>query len=127
MRLLLDTHVLLWALNDSKSLGTVARHELVSAVEVYVSAASLWEMRHKRESGQLQLPTGWAAAIIRSGYSELAVGWSHINLSEAIQLPEPDVYDSVLLAQAKTEQLTLLTGDPVILAAYPDSTMDARV
>lgn len=126
MRLLLDTHVLLWALQDSQLLGSEARELLHHAEVAYVSAASVWESHIKAELGRLTLPEGFITAIGQSGFRELPVGWEHTAAIDRIKLPHRDPFDRLLMAQAECEQLVLLTVDEVLLTTYPALCFDAR-
>jgi len=101
VRLLLDTHVLLWALQDSPLLGSEARELLHHAEAAYVSAASVWESHIKADLGRLTLPEGFIAAIGQSGFRELPVGWEHTAAIDRIKLPHRDPFDRLLMAQAE--------------------------
>ncbi len=124
--LLLDTHVLLWLLDDSPRLGTRARDRIAKGPAVYVSAASTWELAIKKSIGKLELPDDFGAAIELSGLRDLPVTRRHAWDSQLVTLPHEDPFDAVLVAQARAEKLTLLTVDGKLLAAVPDS-VDARL
>jgi PIN domain nuclease of toxin-antitoxin system len=76
VRLLLDTQVLLWWLADHPSLSAVARAAIAAEPDVYVSAASAWEIASKRALGKLEAPADLAAAVEESDFRRLAVGSS---------------------------------------------------
>jgi len=124
--LLLDTHVLLWLLDDSPLLGNTARDRITSSAAVYVSAASTWELTIKSAIGKLALPDDLDDAIERSGLRDLAVTRRHTLASDLTALPHKDPFDALLVAQAKTERLLLLTADTKLLTALPD-VVDARL
>lgn len=126
MRYLLDTHVLLWILSDSGSLGSESRNMLEAANAIYVSSASVWEIRIKVALGKLIIPDDFLTAIIHLGFGELALAWDHVNEIGKIELPHKDPFDRALLAQAWKEQLTLVTADDILLKAQPILCLDAR-
>lgn len=120
MRLLLDTHVFLWAVAASPLLKPAARRLIEAADEVYVSAASIWEAAIKARLGKLVAdPHELAAAIEPSGFIELPVRASHAAGVGALQLHHNDPFDRLLLAQALAEPLRLVTSDAV-LAQYSE-------
>lgn len=117
MRILLDTHIYLWWLQDSPKLSTQARSNIESATEVYVSSASIWEAAIKISIGKLEADIeALAAHIVKSGFIELPVLARHsIQLT---RLPEHhrDPFDRMLVAQAMCEPLRLLTADQQLVA-----------
>jgi PIN domain nuclease of toxin-antitoxin system len=127
VRLLLDTHVLLWALQDSPSLGVDARLKMKRAEAIYVSAASIWEARIKQGIGKLSLPEGFMGAIAASGFTELPVGWEPADQIGEVALPHRDPFDRLLLTQAAQEGLVLATADAVLLKSYAVLCLDARI
>jgi PIN domain nuclease of toxin-antitoxin system len=120
MRLLLDTHIFLWAVAGSPQLKTAGRRLIESADEVYVSAASIWEVAIKARLGKIKADANaLAAAIEASGFVELPVTAVHAAGVAQLALHHNDPFDRLLLAQALAEPLKLLTVDPV-LARYSD-------
>jgi len=120
MRLLLDTHVFLWAVAGSPLLKPAARRLLESADEVYVSAASIWEIAIKSRLGKIEAdPQELAAAIEASGFSELPVRATHAAGIAHLALHHNDPFDRLLIAQALAEPLRLITADET-LAKYSD-------
>lgn len=120
MRLLLDTHIFLWVLAGSALLKPAARRLIESADQVYVSAASIWEIAIKARLGKIDAdPDEVAAAIDASGFIELAVRAAHATGVAKLALHHNDPFDRLLIAQALAEPLKLLTADPV-LAQYSD-------
>ncbi|MDT5350670.1 MAG: hypothetical protein QOH91_3957 [Mycobacterium sp.] len=124
--LLLDTHVLLWLLDDSPRLGIEARDRIAGSATVYVSAASTWELAIKAAIGKIALPDDLDEAIDRSALRDLPVTRRHILASDLTALPHKDPFDAILVAQARVERLTLLTADAKLLTALPDA-VDARL
>ena len=120
MRLLLDTHVFLWAVAGSALLKPAARRTIESADEVYVSAASIWEVAIKSRLGKIAADVDeLAAAIGASGFLELPVKATHAAGVARLALHHNDPFDRLLIAQALAEPLKLLTADAV-LAQYSD-------
>lgn len=118
MRLLLDTHIFLWAVADSTLLRSSARRWIESADEVFVSAASIWEIAIKARLGKIDAdPDELEAAIAASGFSELPVRARHAKGVVALPLHHADPFDRLLVAQAIAEPMWLLTADAA-LAPY---------
>lgn len=123
MRLLLDTHLLLWAAADSRRLPGEARALLEdTGNDAYYSAASIWEVAIKSSLGRRDFRIdidGLLAALPRMGLAELPV--SAVHASGVAKLPpiHRDPFDRMLVAQSIAEPLTLLTNDAV-LARYWD-------
>lgn len=114
MRLLLDTHVLLWWLADHPALSVVAEAAIEREPDVYVSAISAWEIAIKRALGKLEAPSDLAAAVEDSDFRQLAVGFEHAAVAGALPRHHDDPFDRMLVAQAQHEGLTIVTGDPRI-------------
>ena len=115
MRLLLDTHALLWWLADDVRLGERARRVIAAPEnDVYVSAASAWEIAIKAGLGKVSAPNDLAEQIDASAFFALPIDVVHA--LEVRQLPEHhrDPFDRLLVAQARLEGLTLVTADPRI-------------
>lgn len=121
MRLLLDTHVFLWALGSSERLSPRVTALLTDPrVAVHVSAVSLWECAIKRQLGRLRIAEGidLAGAVTASGFTELPVSGLHATRTEMLPAIHRDPFDRMLIAQSLEEQLTLVTADGQI-PAYP--------
>ena len=116
MRLLLDTQVFLWWLADSRKLGKPARDRIEAADEVYVSAASIVECEAKVAAGLLEADTEEVASGIRgSGFLELPVRVRAAAAASSLKrVPDVDFFDRLLLAQAMSEPLRLLTTNPAL-------------
>lgn len=120
MRLLLDTHLFLWAVGGSPLLKPVVRHVIESAEHVYVSAASIWEIAIKSRVGKIEAdPDELVAAIDASGFEPLPVTTAHAAAVWRLPLHHHDPFDRLLVAQSITEPLRLLTAD-AILGRYSD-------
>ncbi len=112
MRLLLDTHVALWAIADSRRLSKVARATILDASDVYVSAASVWEIAIKRTIGKIDIDADTFAGAVRdSGFLSLSITDRHAARVQALPLLHADPFDRLLIAQAIIEPLRLLTAD----------------
>ncbi len=118
MRLLLDTHVFLWAVTANRSLKSSAREFLSKADAVYVSAASIWEIAIKAKLGKIEAdPASLADAIEVSGFQELPVSARHAAAVAKLPQHHKDPFDRLLLAQAFFEPLRFVTVDGT-LAVY---------
>ena len=124
MRLLLDTHALVWFLIDRKRIPARLLAILVDPVQVvYVSAIAVWEATVKAGIGKLSLPLDELEAIIvESGFSELPVTFAHALEVRHLPLIHRDPFDRLLVAQARHDGLTLVTRDPTV-RRYPIDTL----
>src|SRR5579859_4820984 len=122
MKLLLDTHLLLWAAEDAKRLPKLGRQMIQDLDnEVLFSAASLWEITIKRGLGREDLqvdPRVLRRALLDNGYTELAITSEHAINTDHLPSTHKDPFDRLLVAQAMVEGITLLTSDAK-LAGYP--------
>ena len=114
-RLLLDTHVLLWAFEDNPELGPGAREAIADpGNEVFVSAATVWEIAIKRSLGKVEFPGNVSAAVEAAGFAELAVTFFHAEQAGDLPPHHRDPFDRMLVAQAQAEGLVLVTNDAAI-------------
>jgi PIN domain nuclease of toxin-antitoxin system len=109
MRLLLDTHAFLWW--DDGDLPDAVVELVQAADEVFVSAASAWEMSIKSALGKLKTNSSLAAAIADYGFAELPITMAHAEAVRALPMHHRDPFDRLLIAQARVETLALLTHD----------------
>lgn len=115
MRVLLDTHIFLWAVAGSPSLKAAARRQIESAEAAYVSAASIWEIAIKARLGKIEADADeLVGAIEDSGFIELPVRAAHAAGVARLPPLHNDPFDRLLVAQAMAEPLRLLTADPVL-------------
>lgn len=120
MSLLLDTHALLWWLADTE-LTDEARDAIADPDHlVAVSAASIWEIAIKRELGKLDAPNGAGAVAMAAGFEPLDITFDHAASAGALPPHHRDPFDRMLVAQARTEGLTIVTRDP----AFADYDID---
>ena len=114
-RLLLDTHVLLWALEDSRALSVDARQSIADTRnEVFVSAVSIWEMAIKRSLGKLRAPDNLADTVQEAGFAALPITLAHAEQAGMLPPHHRDPFDRMLVAQALAEGLVLVTDDALI-------------
>lgn len=115
MRLLLDTSTLLWWLDGDAKLGPSVRAAIADPDnEVFVSSASAWEISVKRASGKLDAPFDIATALERNHFIELPIEVTHAVAAGQLPPHHNDPFDRMLVAQAKRENLTLVTSDAQI-------------
>ena len=113
MRLLVDTHILLWALNDDPRLDSKGKHALLEAQETIVSAATIWEISIKRALGKLKVSENPIKYTVAAGYIPLSITWGHADIAGALPPYHADPFDRLLIAQAQCEGLTILTKDSI--------------
>ncbi len=112
MRLLLDTHTLLWWLSDNETLRDEARSAIAAeGNSVFVSAASAWEISIKRSRGKLDAPTDLEEQVTRNRFEPLPINISHAHTAGSLPRHHDDPFDRMLIAQAQAEELTLVTRD----------------
>ncbi|HSL02676.1 MAG TPA: type II toxin-antitoxin system VapC family toxin [Nitrospiraceae bacterium] len=126
MKLLLDTHLLLWWLGNSSSLSEKAR-QLIGEPEntVFISAVSLWEIWLKESLGKLRLPSNFEDRLAAEPFEALPLTAGQARHVALLPWHHRDPFDRMLIAQAEVEHLILLTADEVV-AAYGDCVRLAR-
>jgi PIN domain nuclease of toxin-antitoxin system len=126
VRLLLDTHVLLWWLEDCPSLSTRSR-ELIADPEntVFVSAVSMWEIWLKQSLGKLRLPLDFDERLAAEPFENLPLTATQARRVALLPWCHRDPFDRMLIAQAQSERLVLLTSDEA-LAAYGQAVLFDR-
>jgi PIN domain nuclease of toxin-antitoxin system len=111
MRLLLDTHAVLWWRTDSQRLGREARQAIAGAETVWVSAVSGWEVAIKRALGKLQFAGSFIDLVNAGDFSELPLSLRHAERLTGLAPHHADPFDRMLIAQALVEGLTIVTHD----------------
>ena len=110
-KLLLDTHVFLWWRTDDPLLQEAARSAIGEADVVFVSAATAWEAAVKASLGRLELPDTVESGVEDSGFEKMQISFSHAEAAAALPPHHGDPFDRMLVAQAISEDLTLVTHD----------------
>jgi PIN domain nuclease of toxin-antitoxin system len=122
VKLLLDTHLLLWVAGQPERLSTLATTLLADPRnELLFSAASLWEVAIKRGLGRADFrvePRLLRRGLLDNGYRELPIAGEHAVAIDSLPPIHKDPFDRILVAQAMIEGITLLTSDPLV-AQYP--------
>lgn len=118
MRLLLDSHAFVWWIADSDRLSARAYRLIADeAHEIFVSAATAWELATKYRLGKLPLPEeaafDMAGAIVGQGFRELPIGVQDASLAGRLPGPHRDPFDRMLMAQAASHGLVLVSRDEV--------------
>ncbi len=121
--ILVDTHVVIWAINNDRNLSSLARSLLVNDSEqLYISAVSAWEIGRKHRSGKLpevaQLMTSFAQQLRAAGYLFLSVDVDHSLLASSFTMDHKNPFDRLIVAQAILEKMPLLSADKT-LDAFP--------
>ncbi len=120
MQILLDTHLVIWALSEPDKLSNEAKKLINNADQLFVSSASLWEMAIKSGLGKLEADLdAITAELNRLGVVELAVSWQHAKQVKLLPHYHRDPFDRLIVSQAMSEPLILLTHDK-ILSQYTD-------
>ena len=118
MRVLIDTHLLLWAASDPERLSAAARTELENPENIPMfSAASLWEIAIKNGLGRADFAVDAALlrrGLLENGYEELAIMSQHAVFVGRLPALHKDPFDRILVAQSLTEGIMLVTSDAMV-------------
>jgi len=124
-RILIDTHVFLWWLQDNKLLGKISKKLIGDGTnEIYVSAVSIWEISIKKSLGKLQAPDGLVIIVEEEGFEKLDISLHHAELIANLPKIHNDPFDRMLIAQAMANGTELMTADTII-PQYSVKTIDA--
>ena len=112
MRLLLDAHAFLWWVTDSSRLSDEARGAISEpANDIAIGIGSLWELAIKRTLRKLDFPFDFEVVLRDEGFDLLAINYGHLRALEHLPLHHGDPFDRLLIAQATTEKLSIVTND----------------
>ena len=117
MRLLLDTHILLWWLDSPERISDIASAAIANEPAIFVSAVVAWEIAIKRATGKLDATFDMIAELAQEGFHPLPITLEHALAAGALEPHHRDPFDRMLIAQAQVEDLVLVTADPQ-LAKY---------
>lgn len=121
MRLLLDTHTFLWWVENSARLPKRFRDAIAEpANDVFVSAVTVWEIAIKRRTGRIILSGGIVEEIRSHGFQPLPIAVGHAEAVEQLPVIHRDPFDRMLVAQAMSEGLILLTVDAQMVQYAPN-------
>ncbi|MGH3429374.1 MAG: type II toxin-antitoxin system VapC family toxin [Mycobacteriales bacterium] len=125
LKLLVDTHAALWWLLDDLRLSATARQAIAGAEEPLLSAGTLFEVAIKVSLGKLKVADEWAEELLAEGFGLLPIAPAHAQAYRELPYatvngkPLRDPFDRLLVAQAETEGILIVTRDPGILAHGP--------
>ena len=123
MKVLLDSHIALWAMAAPKKLSRQSRKILgYGNTDIYVSSATIWELRLKESRGKLKIPENFETVLMEENIQELPIKWIHSKVSVGLPNIHSDPFDRILIAQATVEDLVLVTQDQKI-RTYPIATL----
>jgi PIN domain nuclease of toxin-antitoxin system len=112
MNLFLDTHILLWWLDDNKSLSRQAREAIATTDNlIFISVAVIWEMRIKQALGKLEIPSDFLSVLKQQGFEILSITANHAHKVGDLPMHHRDPFDRMLIVQAMEEGLTIMTHD----------------
>ena len=115
MNLLLDTHTLIWALENNATLSEEARNAIINGKNmVFVSAVSAWEISIKEAIGKLKVPDNLQEEISLHRFTPLNINFEHAKRAGELPPLHKDPFDRMLIAQAEIEKLILVTRDRLI-------------
>lgn len=113
MRLLLDTHVVLWWQQGDPRLSAQTRRAIASADSVFVSVAALWEIVIKSQAGKLQASLDAVFDLSKDGFRELPIRGLHARVAGELPPHHKDPFDRMMAAQAEVDGLTFVTSDAI--------------
>ena len=115
MNFLLDTHTLIWTLENNLTLSHKARDAIINGENmIFVSSVSAWEISIKKSMGKLETPDNLYEEIRLHRFTELKINFEHAQLAGKLPAIHKDPFDRMLISQAIIEKLTLITRDKQI-------------
>jgi PIN domain nuclease of toxin-antitoxin system len=117
MKYLIDTHILLWWLSGHKKLSPKIQNLIEDPLNsIFVSTASLWEIIIKKIIGKLEFPDiEFSQLLVEQQFEELAISSKYLDELENLPLIHADPFDRIIIAQAKTENISIITADKKIM------------
>ncbi len=114
MSYLIDTHVLLWWMDNSNKLSQKEK-DVISKSDnlILISSAVIWEIRIKESLGKLKIPSDFFSTVQKGGFQFLSIDAVHTNYLEKLPLHHRDPFDRILISQAILENLTIITHDAI--------------
>lgn len=114
-RILLDTHAILWWLSGNQLLGRNSIETISNQDnDIFVSAASIWEIAINKKKGLLEAPDDFDSIIVEEGFKQLPISLYHAERAGELELHHKDPFDRMLIVQAQAEGLSLMTSDKAI-------------
>ena len=114
MNLFLDTHIVLWWLDDSPYLSDAERNAIADPGNlIVVSAVVIWEIRIKQALGKLEIPSSFYSVIKEQGFELLPVSANHAYAAGGLPMHHRDPFDRMIIAQAELEKLCVITRDKI--------------
>ncbi|MEA3545278.1 MAG: type II toxin-antitoxin system VapC family toxin [Thermodesulfobacteriota bacterium] len=115
MNILLDTHVLIWALENNPNLSEAAKSAIICGENlVFVSSVSIWEIGIKVSLGKLKVPDNLQEELKKHRFTPLNITHNHAELAAQLPIIHKDPFDRMLIAQSNGENMTLVTRDEQI-------------
>jgi PIN domain nuclease of toxin-antitoxin system len=115
MNLLLDTHIILWWMDDNELLPEKYRLAISDKNNIcFVSAATIWEISIKSAIGKLVIPDNYLEVLLDQNFKELLISWQHAGKVKYLPMFHNDPFDRLIIAQTIVEDLTLLSVDDII-------------
>lgn len=115
MNLILDTHIILWWMDDNSLLPLKYRLAIADKNNIcFVSAASVWEISIKSAIGKLEIPDNYLEVLFDQNFKEISISWQHAIKVRHLPMYHKDPFDRLLIAQAIVEDLTILSVDKII-------------
>lgn len=115
MNLILDTHIILWWLDNNEKLPEKYFRLITDSNNIcFISSAVIWEISIKSGLGKLEIPGNFTEILQQEGFSELPVSWEHAAMVRQLPFHHKDPFDRLIIAQTIIEDFTLLTVDKII-------------
>jgi PIN domain nuclease of toxin-antitoxin system len=114
MNIILDTHIILWWLEDNPRLKNSFKNAIADKRNLcFISAASVWEISIKKALGKLDIPSNYLSVLKKQGFGELPITWEHSQKILSLPMKHKDPFDRMLIAQCIAGGFTILTADGI--------------